>query len=325
VGGTSAWYLGGLDPNTTVAVYFDMQAQTVQDLRGQRQGYIQLMTTYRHSNGTTRLRVTSVAKAFADVMDATGINYIKAGFDQEAAAVTMARYAVHKTQSDSALSIRGWLDRLLIQVCKKFATYSPQQPQSFRLSPQFSYYPQFMFHLRRSQFLQVFNCSPDETAFFRIILSRENVANSIVMIQPSLVQYSLEGAARPVVLDMASAQPNCILFLDTFFHVVIWYGDNIHKWQQQGVHLQEAYAYFAQLLKAPKNDAQKIMKSRFPFPMLVECVQGGSQERFLLSKLNPAPPPSDPHAASTGTQHFSEDATFKVFMDHLRRLTTQAN
>jgi len=40
-------------------------------------------------------------------------------------------------------------------------------PESFVLPNSFSIYPQFMFHLRRSQFLQVFNNSPDETAYYR--------------------------------------------------------------------------------------------------------------------------------------------------------------
>jgi protein transport protein SEC23 len=38
---------------------------------------------------------------------------------------------------------------------------------SFRLSDAFSLYPQFMFHLRRSQFLQAFNSSPDESSYYR--------------------------------------------------------------------------------------------------------------------------------------------------------------
>jgi len=49
----------------------------------------------------------------------------------------------------------------------KFAHYDKDQPKTFSLCSEMSYYPQFMFHLRRSQFLQVFNSSPDETAFSR--------------------------------------------------------------------------------------------------------------------------------------------------------------
>ncbi len=37
---------------------------------------------------------------------------------------------------------------------------------------QFQLYPQFMFHLRRSQFLQLFNRSPDESSYYRSILCR---------------------------------------------------------------------------------------------------------------------------------------------------------
>lgn len=49
----------------------------------------------------------------------------------------------------------------------KFADYRKDDAGSFRLSSHFSIYPQFMFHLRRSDFLQVFGNSPDETSFFR--------------------------------------------------------------------------------------------------------------------------------------------------------------
>ena len=50
-----------------------------------------------------------------------------------------------------------------------------------------------MFHLRRSQFLQVFNNSPDESAYYRNKLNREDVTQSLVMIQPILYAYSFSG------------------------------------------------------------------------------------------------------------------------------------
>ena len=51
--------------------------------------------------------------------------------------------------------------------CQKFGEYNKDDPNSFRLQDNFTLYPQFMFHMRRSQFLQVFNNSPDETSFYR--------------------------------------------------------------------------------------------------------------------------------------------------------------
>ena len=43
---------------------------------------------------------------------------------------------------------------------------------SFALHPNLSFYPQFMFNLRRSPFVQVFGFGPDETAYCRMILMR---------------------------------------------------------------------------------------------------------------------------------------------------------
>ena len=67
--------------------------------------------------------------------------------------------------------------------CAKFAEYEKENPSSFRLGPEFSLYPQFMFHLRRSQFLQLFNSSPDEAAYYRTVLVREGTTHALVMIQ----------------------------------------------------------------------------------------------------------------------------------------------
>lgn len=70
---------------------------------------------------------------------------------------------------------------------------------------------------------------------------------------------------------------------------------------------------------------------RFPIPRFVECDQGGSQARFLLSKLNP----STTHITAESTYRggggadqqlpavqkiFTEDVSLQVFMDHLKKL-----
>lgn len=128
---------------------------------------IQFVTHYQHASGQMRLRVTSIARNFAE----PGNPAIADNFDQEAAAVLMARIAVFKAEIDDSPDVLRWLDRMLIRLCQKFAEYRKEDPVSFRLNENFMIYPQFMFHLRRSQFLQVFNNSPDETAFYRFVLS----------------------------------------------------------------------------------------------------------------------------------------------------------
>jgi protein transport protein SEC23 len=82
-----------------------------------------------------------------------------------------------------------------------------------------------MFHLRRSQFLQVFNNSPDESSYYRNKLNREDVTQSLVMIQPILYAYSFSGPPEPVLLDSNSIMADRILLLDTFFHILIFHGE----------------------------------------------------------------------------------------------------
>lgn len=52
--------------------------------------------------------------------------------------------------------------------------------------------------------LQVFNNTPDETAFYRLTLEREGVQASMLMIQPTLTSFTFEGPPQPVLLDVAS-------------------------------------------------------------------------------------------------------------------------
>merc|ERR1712139_251896 len=251
------------------------------------------------------------------------------GFDQEAAAVLMARYAVFKTENEDPLDVLRWVDRMLIRLVAKFADYRKDETASFNLQPEFSIFPQFMYHLRRSNFLQTFNASPDETAYYRIVITRENVMNSLVMIQPALLVYTFDEAPQAVILDSSSLKPNVILLLDTFFHVVIWRGEMIQSWYDAGYQEQEEYANFKALLTAPAEDAKMILGERFPVPKFIQTNAGGSQARFLTSKVNPStthntttnqfgPSPNDSSVVIT------DDVSLKVFMEHLIRLAVQS-
>lgn len=64
------------------------------------------------------------------------------------------------------------------------------------------------------------------------------------------------------------------------------------------------------------------MQDRFPLPRFIICDAGGSQARFLLSKLNP----STTHTTSAygGTSQsaqtiFTDDVSLQSFMDHLMK------
>lgn len=82
--------------------------------------------------------------------------------------------------------------------------------------------------------MQVFNNSPDETAYYRMILNRENVANSVVMIQPSLISYSFHSVPEPALLDVTAIAADRILLLDSYFIVVVFHGASIAQWRNAG-------------------------------------------------------------------------------------------
>ena len=332
-GGTNAWSLGGLDPSTTIAIYFDITNPGNSPLPEGKRRYIQFLTKYQHSSGRTRLRATTLCGPWfnppqqgENAPNNAGMAHspIKMSFDQEAAAVLAARMAVYQTETDEVSDVLRYVDRSLIRMCSKFAEYAPDDPNSFRLSPEFSLYPQFMFHLRRSQFLQLFNSSPDEACYYRYILSRENTTNSLVMIQPTLLSYSFNGPPAAALLDAESVRADTILLLDTFFHVVVFHGETVAAWREQRYHEQEEHASFRALLEAPQSDAQLIMDSRFPVPRYIVCDQHKSEARFLMAKLNPSVTHNSNLDGAGGAQVNTDDVSLRVFMEHLMKLAVQS-
>jgi len=147
-GGTNAWYLGGLDSNKSIAFYFDI-ANTA-TLPNHYKVHVQFKTVYKHVNGSKRVRVTTVQRLMSNPDDLREMAY---GFDQETAAVLLSRYSIYKTFSEDPMDVIRWLDRMLIKLVARFAEYKKDDPNSFKLSREFSLFPQFMFYLRRSQFL----------------------------------------------------------------------------------------------------------------------------------------------------------------------------
>ena len=318
-GGTCAWSMGAITPQSTIAIYFDVTAQPNTNMQN-RKRYIQFITHYQHSSGKYRLRCTTVAGAWHS--DPKDVSPVGRSFDQDCAAALMTRYAVHRMESEEENDVLRWLDRSLIRLCAKFAEYIPDKPQTFRPMPEFSLYPQFMFHLRRSPFLQHFNSSPDESTYYRHTLLSEDTSNSLIMIQPELLCYSFNGPPQPALLDATSVRADVILLLDTFFQVIIFHGETIAQWRDAKYHEQEEYAAFRDLLQAPQQDSQHIMSNRFPVPRYILCDQNKSQARFLMSRLNPSVTHHSDQVGS-GQAIPTDDVSLRVFMDHLTKLAVQ--
>eukprot|EP00890_Picochlorum_soloecismus_P005474 jgi/Picsp_1/5928/NSC_03285-R1_transport protein len=322
LGGTTTWKLCSLEPSTSIAVIYDIVAQhgSSEGLESQ-QFFLQFVTRYLHENGSLRCRVTTVTRRWVDGSHAADLIQ---GFDQECAAVLVARLASHKMEVEEDFDATRWLDRSLIRLASRFGDYRNDDPESFQLQHQLAYYPQFMFHFRRSPFVQVFGNSPDETAYSRMLLNREVVSEATLMLQPVLYAYSFNSQApEPVLLDVTSVTPDRILLLDAYFYVVVFHGTTIAQWRKAGYQNQPEHAAFKALLEAPQQEAASIIRRRFPTPRLTDCDQNGSQARFLLAKLNPS---ATYNTAATMSSEviMTDDVSLQVFTDHLKKLAVQS-
>ncbi|XP_051941235.1 protein transport protein Sec23A [Hippocampus zosterae] len=323
-GGTCQWKMCGLDPGTTLALYFEVVNQHNAPIPQGGRGALQFVTQYQHASGQRRIRVTTIARNWADAQ--TQIQSIAASFDQEAAAILMARLAVQRAETEEGPDVLRWLDRQLIRLCQKFGDYHKDDPNSFRFSETFSLYPQFMFHLRRSPFLQVFNNSPDESSYYRHQFNRHELTQALIMIQPVLYAYSFQGPPEPVLLDSSSILPDRILLMDTFFQILIYHGETVSQWRKAGYQEMAEYENFRHLLQAPVDDAQELLHSRFPMPRYIDTEHGGSQARFLLSKVNPSQTHNNMYAwgQESGAPILTDDVSLQVFMDHLKKLAVSS-
>ena len=66
----------------------------------------------------------------------------------------------HPTHAQEDFDATRWLDRSLIRLCARFGDYAKDDADSFQLRPQLAFFPQFMFHFRRSQFVQASRPKP---------------------------------------------------------------------------------------------------------------------------------------------------------------------
>jgi protein transport protein SEC23 len=130
---------------------------------------VQVRVAYQHASGERRLRVATAATFWADASSPPR----SLGFDAATAAVVVARWAAFEAdqQLDPA-PVATWLDRTLVAMARRYLSYTPDAPDSVSMPPEFAPFPEFVFHLRRSCFLDVFGNAPDETVYYRLLLFR---------------------------------------------------------------------------------------------------------------------------------------------------------
>ena len=110
--------------------------------------------------------------------------------------------------------------------------------------------------------------------------------------------------------------------------VLLWHGETIAKWRDQGYQDREEHQAFRDLLAAPKEEAIQLMESRFPVPRYVVCDQHKSQARFLMARVNPSVThnnAAEAGAAAGSMPVLTDDVSLSVFMEHLTKYAVQSS
>ena len=129
-----------------------------------------------------------------------------------------------------------WLDRLFIRLCQRFGEYRKDDPTSFRLAPLF---PLSSINVPFTSIAIPFNFQlfPDETAFFRHILSVKLV-HEFTFNDSANFDFLFSGrttpAGSPGFLFNSSLMRFCCL--DAFFQIVIFHGAHIAQWRNEKYH-----------------------------------------------------------------------------------------
>ncbi|CAL6032558.1 Sec23 [Hexamita inflata] len=315
VGSTDKWQLAGMDSDSTYAFVFDLM-EVPKDV-GLQNRFIQFRTEYTDATTLKRIiRVTSCAfrSEFNENMQT-----ISTGFDQEAAATMVARIAAWRfEQTKSTEEVLRGVDRVIIKTAKSFCTFVPNDPNSVKFQSNFEFFPQFLYHFRRSDLIQLFGQSPDETTMKHFQLCRQTVPNMLSMMQPALLSFTVQNTeGEPVFLDSQECTPDRILLMDSFFNLLVWSGSTVAAWRQAGYHLKPEYANVKALLDSPKPDCEDILRGRFPSPRYDYADQGTSQARILLAKVNPAS--THKTGCSQGEVVATDDVNLQQFLEVLKK------
>lgn len=130
---------------------------------------LQTRLTYQHPSGVRRMRIATKATYWAD----SGTNPQGMGFSANTSAIVFARWLAYEaSRGASARELSTWLDRQLVSLTQRSASFKEGDTDSVVLPGELSSFPELVFHIRRSTFLNYFGNAPDETVFYRSLLFR---------------------------------------------------------------------------------------------------------------------------------------------------------
>jgi protein transport protein SEC23 len=309
---TTRWSVGGLDPESTFLFILEVAEKSkAKGYSKHAKAYFQFVITYKHPVYNGLVRVVSFDRPF--VIFDNPLEMLPQ-IDQFSVISTYAKLAALRVFDYDNTTMIRYLDKVLIAVLKTYRQ-NGEIPEEVGLVAQYFYY------LRKSNFVKKFATSLDEMTFYKHSVLRENIDNTLIIVQPQIIEYSLTNEEpKPVLPDLSCLKKEVILLADTFFNIIIWKGAVIKGWVDEGYHLQPDYSHVAELLKQPEDDFAVISEERIVAPAKIYAHSGSPTERFLKSRLNPESSvgaSSDGQTAAEEGNFATEDASLSVFMARL--------
>jgi protein transport protein SEC23 len=118
-GRSSSYRISALDHSSTLCFFFEITAESksADKAKANETFHIQFATHYLHWDGTWRKRITTIGRMWVSGQNP---HELVMGFDQEAAAVMLARYCTWKMETEEEFDATRWIDRSLIRLCQRY-------------------------------------------------------------------------------------------------------------------------------------------------------------------------------------------------------------
>lgn len=304
-GNTNEWTASCILPGSTYTFYFDLTASRAEPVPVGSIGYIQIVTKYNHvASNTYRTRVTTFAVNFSNILDK---NSIISSIDQYSLISSFTKLCTYISRTNGFTTAKKYINDTCISVGKNLYSYVKGQPKSFQPPEKLDKFIEFLYFFSKSHFISKSNCTPDSVSGMQLTLCSESIDNCLFIIKPSLICYNAYGQCASVDLDNSNLQKENVLVLDTFYRVLVWYGEAAASWRDNKYHEDEEYSNVKKLLEDPLKYAEDVVNSRFPTPEYTTCDQNSSLSRYLISLLNPS-------SYSTQT---TEEQTYEDFYGYI--------
>lgn len=329
---TNKWHFTELRSSDSLLFTFEMKTAKREkdiDMTQLSNAVIQFQIRYNDpACADTRLMLTTVSKP--TTIGLAAANYVRPallsslscrvfrehalvrGFDQACWLLILTKLLIHKAESclghQPLELLAGLVDETVATLLRNFSgiaidAYSKLDPnplvetrRKYSVNSGFDKVPRFALNLRKSpQVVSVFNCSPDETAYYLHWLARLPLDQCLISISPRL--YSKQGEWNEIDADSLclARPPRTVLVMDTLFQVIIF-----HVWteldsQRLELHPSENLALIQSRHYLAKDALDYIALLNCDRPLPIQYVltgTGHSQARLLTSRLNAATAPS---------------------------------